>query len=83
MNIEEFLYQKKLAPQSNSSDFWTALINEKGKKRAKGETYTDNIRQTFRRELESDYSLNTCLQDRAQEYWENLIKKVLRFFGEQ
>ena len=83
LNIEEFLYQKKLAPQSNSSDFWMALINEKGKKRAKGETYTDNIRQTFRRELESDYSLNTCLQDRAQEYWENLIKKVLRFFGEQ
>ena len=83
ISIEEFLYQEKLAPQSTSSDFWTALINEKGKQRTKGETYTDNVCQTLRRELGSEDNLNLFLQDRAKEYWANLIGKVLQFFGEK
>jgi hypothetical protein len=82
LSVEEFLYQKKLAPQSINSDFWMALINEKGKQRTKGETYTDNVCQTFRRELESDDNLNSFLQDRAKEHWAILIRKVLQFFGE-
>ncbi|URD48491.1 hypothetical protein [Chroococcidiopsis sp. CCNUC1] len=83
LSVEEFLYQEKLAPQSNNSDFWTALINEKGKPRPKGEKYNDNVCQTLRRELESDYSLNLFLKDRAKEYWAELIGKVLQFFGEK
>lgn len=83
ISIEEFLYHKKLAPQSTSSEFWTALISEKGRQRTKGETYTDNVCQTLRRELESEDNLNLFLQDRAKEYWANLIGKVLQFFGEE
>jgi hypothetical protein len=82
-SIEKFLYDKKLAPQSTSSDFWAALISEKGRQRTKGETYTDNICQTLRRELESEDNLNLFLQDRAKEFWANLIGKVLQFFGEK
>jgi hypothetical protein len=83
ISIEEFLYHKKLAPQSTSSEFWTALISEKGRQRTKGETYTDNVCQTLKRELESEDNLNLFLQDRAKECWANLIGKVLQFFGEQ
>ena len=83
ISIEEFLYEKRLIPQSTTSDFWMALINEKGKQHTKGETYTNNICKTLSRELESDYSLNLFLQDRAKEYWAELIGKVLQFFGEK
>lgn len=83
LSVEEFLYQKKFAPQSINSDFWTALINEKGKQRTKGETYTDNVCQTLRRELESDNNLNSFLQERSKEHWASLIRKVLQFFGEK
>jgi hypothetical protein len=51
--------------------------------RTKGETYTDNVCQTLRRELESDNNLNSFLQERSKEYWASLIRKVLQFFGEK
>jgi hypothetical protein len=80
--IEEFLCHK-LSPQSNSSEFWTALINEKGKQRNKGETYTGNVRQILESELKSEQNLNLFLQGSAKESWGKLIGKVLEFFGKQ
>lgn len=83
LSVEKFLYQEKLAPQSNNSDFWTALISLKGKQHSKGMKYRDKVCQTLKCELESDYSLNLFLKDRAKEYWAELIEKVLQFFGEK
>jgi len=82
-SVEKFICEDKFFPQSFESDFWMALINEKGKQRSKGETYTDNISQTLRRELESGENLNHFLQSQANRYWSILIGKVLQFFGEQ
>ncbi len=48
-----------LLPERKDSDFWTALIEEKGKVRPPGETYTDNVCETLKRELEKEESLNT------------------------
>lgn len=67
---------------SNQSDFWQALIDEKGKQRTRGESYTDNICQTFKRELESEENLNLFFQQKAREHWATLISKILHFFGE-
>jgi hypothetical protein len=80
-DVEAFLHGK-LSPQTEESDFWQALINEKGKQRSKGETYTDNVCQTYRRELQSDQSLNAFLEARSTFHWENLVSGVLRYFGE-
>lgn len=80
-DVETFLHEK-LSPQTEESDFWQALINEKGKQRSKGETYTDNVCQTFRRELQSDQSLNAFLESRSKFHWENLVTGVLGYFGE-
>lgn len=80
-DVEAFLHSK-LAPQTEESDFWQALISEKGKQRSKGETYTDNVCQTYRRELESSQSLSAFLETRATFHWGNLISGVLRYFGE-
>jgi hypothetical protein len=82
LDIEEFLYNEKLSPQSTDSDFWIALINEKGKQRTKGETYTDNVCKTFERELEADENLNVFLQKKAEKSWAELVGKILHFFGE-
>ena len=83
ISVQKFICEDKFSPQSFESDFWMALINEKGKQRSKGETYTDNISQTFRRELESGENLNLFLQNQANQCWAILIGKVLQFFGEQ
>jgi hypothetical protein len=80
-DVEAFLHGK-LSPQTEESDFWQALINEKGKQRSTGETYTDNVCQTYRRELQSDQSLNAFLEARSTFHWENLVSGVLRYFGE-
>jgi hypothetical protein len=81
-DVEGFLHEK-LSPQSEESDFWQALISEKGKQRSKGETYTDNVCQTYRRELESAQSLNAFLEAKSKEHWKTLVASVLRYFGEQ
>ncbi len=81
-DVEGFL-QNKLAPLSASSPFWAALINEKGKQRSKGETYTDNVCQTLRRELEAAPGLHTFLEERARTRWAELIDQVLGYFGER
>jgi hypothetical protein len=81
-DVEGFLHDK-LSPLSEESDFWQALISEKGKQRAKGETYTDNVCQTYRRELESAQSLNAFLEARSKEHWKTLVAGVLSYFGEQ
>jgi hypothetical protein len=80
--VQEHLHTK-LSPLSEESDFWQALISEKGKQRSKGETYTDNVCQTYRRELESGQSLNSFLESRAKVHWKTLVAGVLRHFGEQ
>lgn len=75
--------REKLSPQAPESEFWQALIAEKGKQRAKGETYTDNVCQTYRRELESETGLNRHLEARANARWRALVLSVLRYFGEE
>jgi hypothetical protein len=80
-DVETFLHDK-LSPQTEESDFWQALINEKGKQRSKGETYTENVCQTYRRELQAGQSLNAYLEARSKLHWENLVSGVLRYFGE-
>ena len=79
--VEEFL-RKKLSPLAATSPFWTALINEKGKQRSKGETYTDNVCLTLRREIESAEGLHTFLEQRASAGWAVLVDEVLSYFGE-
>ncbi|WP_375472328.1 hypothetical protein [uncultured Nostoc sp.] len=75
--------KRKLSPQKEDSDFWTALIKEKGKVRPPGETYTDNVCQTLKHELEKEESLNTFLEIQAVKYWKKLVIKILSFFGEK
>ncbi|WP_204102858.1 MULTISPECIES: hypothetical protein [Spirulina sp. CCY15215] len=78
-NVEKFLKEKL----KGNPDFWMALVSEKGRKdRDKGETYTDNVLQTFRYELELDPNLNSFLKEETGKYWASLISKVLKFFGE-
>lgn len=74
---------RKLSPQSKDSDFWMALINEKGKVRLPGEKYGDNVCQTFKHQLETEQSLNTFLEIKAGQYWAELVTKILSFFGEK
>ncbi|WP_375510836.1 hypothetical protein [uncultured Nostoc sp.] len=73
---------RKLSPQSNDSEFWMALINEKGREKRKGEKYGDNVCHTWKRELETDPSLNTFLEIKAGQYWAELVTKILKFFGQ-
>ena len=73
---------RKLSPQSESSDFWNALISQKGRQRQKGETFTGNVCQIFTRELEAEPNLNEFFQNKAEEHWEKLVIKVLGFFGQ-
>jgi len=81
IDVEEFLHAK-LSPQTEESAFWEALRKEKGKRRAKGETYTDNICQTYRSELSSDESLNSFLEGASKNRWKSLVSGVLKYFGE-
>ena len=74
---------KKLLPRSEDSDFWNALIAEKGKERKRGETFVDNVCQIFKRELEKETNLNTFLKSKAEYHWEKLVIKILGFFGEK
>ncbi|OYD95540.1 hypothetical protein CDG76_11355 [Nostoc sp. 'Peltigera membranacea cyanobiont' 210A] len=75
--------EEKLSPQSETSKFWEALINEKGKVRPPDETYTDNVCQTLKNELEKDKSLNTFLEIQTVKHWEKLVIKLLSFFGDK
>jgi hypothetical protein len=81
IDVEEFLHAK-LSPQTEESAFWEALRKEKGKRRAKGETYTDNICQTYRSELSSVESLNSFLEGASKNRWKSLVSGVLKYFGE-
>ncbi|MEH2319695.1 hypothetical protein [Nostoc sp.] len=74
---------RKLLPRSEDSDFWNALIAEKGKERKRGETFVDNVCQIFKRELEKETNLNTFLKSKAEYHWEKLVTKILGFFGEK
>ncbi|MEH2414371.1 hypothetical protein [Nostoc sp.] len=74
---------RKLLPRSENSDFWNALIAEKGKENKKGETFTGNVCLIFERELEKETNLNTFLKSKAEYHWEKLIIKILGFFGEK
>lgn len=74
---------RKLSPQSENSDFWNALIAEKGKKKNKGEFFGVNVCQIFKRELKSETSLNEFLQSKAEYHWEKLVFKTLGFFGQE
>ena len=76
---------RKISPESEDydPDFWTALIEEKGKVRPPGETYTDNVCHTLKQELEKEESLNTFLEIQAGEFWKKLVTKILTFFGEE
>lgn len=73
---------RKLSPQSEQSDFWNALMAERGRVRPKPENYTDNVCQIFKRELETETSLNKFLQSKAEYHWEKLVSKILGFFGQ-
>lgn len=75
--------ERKLSPQSEQSDFWNALIAEKGRIRRREEKYVDNICQIFRRELELETSLNKFLQTKAEYHWQKLVFKMIGFFGQK
>lgn len=75
--------KRKLSPQSQESEFWNALIAEKGRMREPGETFKGNVIQTFRRQLELEPNLNVFLQTKAEEYWEKLVNNILDFFGQE
>ena len=75
---------EKLVPPNEKYEFWKALKKEKGRqKRSKGETYTDNVCEIFKREFESETNLNELLQSKAEEHWEKLVIEILGFFKQQ
>ncbi|WP_375500052.1 hypothetical protein [uncultured Nostoc sp.] len=74
---------RKLSPQSEESEFWTALIKEKGRVQLPGENYTQNVCRTLKYELETEQSLNIFLEIKAGQYWAELVTKILSFFGEK
>jgi hypothetical protein len=76
-------FKRKLSPHSEESKFWNALINEKGRERSIGETYTDNVCEIFKEELEKETSLNALYQNVVEENWTNLVTKILAFFGQK
>ncbi|MDJ0736211.1 MAG: hypothetical protein QNJ47_19470 [Nostocaceae cyanobacterium] len=76
-------FTSKLSPQSEESDFWQALIAEKGRKRGKGEKFGDNVCEIFKQELESETNLNQILQSKAEYHWEKLVTNILSFFGQK
>ncbi|HYW18564.1 MAG TPA: hypothetical protein VE956_04480 [Nodularia sp. (in: cyanobacteria)] len=88
---DEFIYDvgtemekelnRKLSPESEDSEFWQALIAEKGKEKKKGETFTGNVCEIFQRELELETNLNKFYQSKAEEHWEKLVINILSFFG--
>ncbi|MEH2297363.1 hypothetical protein [Nostoc sp.] len=90
---DEFIYEvgtavekevrKKLSPENEDSDFWNALIAEKGKEHKKGETYTGNVCLILKRELEKETNLNTFFKSEAEEHWEKLVTEILGFFGQK
>ncbi|BDI19217.1 hypothetical protein ANSO36C_50190 [Nostoc cf. commune SO-36] len=90
---DEFIYEvgieveeevrRKLLPRSEDSEFWKALIAEKGKEKKKGEKFVDNVCLIFKRELEKETNLNTFLKSKAEYHWKELITKILGFSGHQ
>lgn len=77
------LSKDKLLSRSEDSEFWNALIAEKGKEKKKGETFIDNVCLIFKRQLEKETNLNTFLKSKAEEHWEKLVTKILGFFGQK
>lgn len=73
---------RKLSPQSEQSDFWNALMAEKGRVRDRRERFGDAVCQIFKRELELEPSLNIFLQSKTEHHWGKLVVKILGFFGE-
>jgi len=61
--------KRKLSPQSQESEFWNALIAEKGRMREPGETFKGNVIQTFRRQLELEPNLGSAEKVRNQQDW--------------
>lgn len=80
--IEEEL-TRALLPRSEDSNFWKALLAEKGRDRKKGETFAGNVCEIFKKELEIETNLNKFFQSKAEEHWEKLVNKILSFFGEK
>ncbi|MBE9176774.1 hypothetical protein IQ225_18265 [Synechocystis salina LEGE 06155] len=80
-DIEQFLLATKFAPLDCSSEFWMALIEQKGKPREKGETYTGNVCQIIELQLESPPSFSQYLKKQAESHWKELVNNVLKFFG--
>jgi hypothetical protein len=74
--------ERKLSPQNEQSDFWNALVAQRGRVRPSGESFAGNVCQIFKRELESEASLNNFLQSKAEYHWEKLVGKILCFFGQ-
>jgi hypothetical protein len=74
---------RKLKPRSEDSDFWKALIAEKGRENKKGENYTGNVCLILKRELETETNLNTFFKSKAEYHWEKLVIIILGFFGEK
>lgn len=81
INIESFLLYKKLSPQNEDSEFWNALISEKGRPRPRDVKYTDIVCQTFKDELVKDINVNLELKDQTEKKWAKLIESTLCFFG--
>ncbi|MDP5336948.1 MAG: hypothetical protein NWQ28_00030 [Nodularia sp. (in: cyanobacteria)] len=78
--IEEEL-TRQLLPRSEDSEFWKALIAQKGKKKNKRETFAGNVCKIFQQELKSETNLNKFFQIKAEEHWEKLVINILSFFG--
>jgi hypothetical protein len=74
---------RKLLPRSEDSEFWNALIAQKGKEHKKGENYTGNVCLIFKRELEKETNLNTFFKSKAEEHWNALVTEILDFFGQK
>jgi hypothetical protein len=74
--------ERKLSPQNEESDFWNALMAQKGRVQPAGENFVGNVCKIFKQELESETSLNNFLQRKAEYHWEKLVGKILCFFGQ-
>ncbi|WP_223280017.1 hypothetical protein [Nostoc sp. PA-18-2419] len=69
--------------RSEDSEFWKALIAEKGRERKKGETFAGNVCEIFKREMTIETNLNKFFQAKSEEHWKKLVSKILSFFGEK
>ncbi|MDJ0796168.1 MAG: hypothetical protein QNJ51_04910 [Calothrix sp. MO_167.B12] len=75
--------ERQLSSQVEKSEFWEALLAEKGRRRKNGETFAGNVCEIFKQELEFETKLNQFLQSKTEYHWEQLVNKILGFFGEE